>query len=495
MRAAISRAADGWQNWRRQTWQTNAGDCAGAAQVFTRFQRLILFAMFAVLIVLRLPQVWQQGRFFGEEGTIFFAYAWHRPAGEALWRSFAGYLNLGANASTLLAAQLVKGNMLSLERAPYLTMGIATTFQLLPGVLILTGRSAWLASRWAVIASLLIVAISPMTEEVFANVLHIQFHLALCAALVLALDVPKSRLGRLGHGVPLVLAPLCGPGAILLLPLFALRAAIDKDRDRAIQTIVLGAASALQLLVFYQSSPLRGHLLDPATLSNILFVRLAVLPFFSAPVAKLYGSEVHAAMFEGGIVWWAMTALAVAYFVSLLALALRRGPFGAGFWLIASGLAIGAISFGAGMLPVDPYLWFNVGAAERYNVLPLTLLSLGIVALVRSCDGLLRAGFIGLCTLTLMSGAFTYAFPIKNVREGPDWRIEAAAWRRDSGYFPMSWPAQWPIDLSPHSTPCSDGAGARASTLEPIYCESRWSAFVLEGGDLKGWRLPPRAVP
>ena len=491
---ALSRASDGWKSWRARSWRANQGTGVGAAQVFSRSQRLVLFAIFAALVVFRLREAWLYGRFFGEEGTIFFAYAWHRPAGEALWRSFAGYLNLAANGSTLLAAQLVKADVLSLERAPYLTMAIATAFQSIPGALILTGRSAWLESRWAVIASLLIIATAPMTEEVFANVLHIQFHLALCTALVLAFDIPHSRLGKLLYCLPLALAPLCGPGAIVLLPLFVLRAVVDKDRNRVIQTVVLGAASALQLLVFYESSPLRGHLLDPATLANILFVRLAALPYFGAPVARLYGREVYAAFLTGGAIWWAMTAVALTYFTALLILVLRRGPFGAAPWLAVSGLAVGAISFGAGMLPVDPYHWFSVGAAQRYNVLPLTLLSLGIIAMIRSCAGLLRAGLVGLCTLTLVSGALTYSFPIRNVRAGPNWPAEVTAWRKDSRHLPMSWPGQWPIDLSGHTIACSEGDKMQAGS-EPTYCERRWAAFVVAGGDLKAWRLPPRSAP
>jgi hypothetical protein len=74
----------------------------GAAAVYSKSQRILLLAGFAVLLILRLPSAWWHGRLLGEEGTIFMAFAWHRPAGEALWRSFAGYLNLGAN-STMVA--------------------------------------------------------------------------------------------------------------------------------------------------------------------------------------------------------------------------------------------------------------------------------------------------------------------------------------------------------------------------------------------------------
>jgi hypothetical protein len=181
----------------------------GARAVFSRRQRWALLAVFALIVAFRLPHAWAHGRFQDEEATVFLAYAWHHPWLDALFRPFAGYWNAAANTTTLLVAQLVRGGVLSLERAPYLTMGMALSSQLLPAILILTGRAQWLESRLAVITALLMIAITPATEEVFFNVMHIQFHLALCVALILALDLPRRRLVRIGYGMLLFLAPLC----------------------------------------------------------------------------------------------------------------------------------------------------------------------------------------------------------------------------------------------------------------------------------------------
>ena len=321
-------------------------------QPFARSQKAAFLLFFAMIVVLRLPQAWLRGRFLNEEGTIFFAYAWHRPVGEALFRSFAGYLNLGANATTLLAVRLVRAGVLPLERAAYLTMTAALLVQVVPAALILIGRAGWLANRWVVVASLLILGISPMTEEVFANVLHIQFHLALATALILVLDTPRSRPGWIGHGAVLLLAPLCGPGAIVLLPLFVLRALADRDPKRLAQTAVFAAGAAVQLFLFFSRSPVRGHVLDPATLASVLFVRLAALPFMGSGLANALGREVHASNVAGGIWWWLAVAGAVAYFGGLVLLALRDRR-DAIIWLVLSGLAFGIVSFGGGMLDID----------------------------------------------------------------------------------------------------------------------------------------------
>ncbi|MBU6268233.1 MAG: hypothetical protein KGN34_11875 [Sphingomonadales bacterium] len=441
---------------------------------FTRAQRCALLAAFAALLLLRLPQAWLHGRFQNEEAAVFLAYAWHHPPAEALLRVFGGYLNLAANGLTVMLAGLLRHGLIPLEQAPRVTMIAATLVQLLPAALLLRGRARWLESRLAVVASLLVLAISPMTEEVFANVLHIQYHLALAAALVLALDPPATRTGRAVFLAPLLLGPLCGPGAIVFLPLFALRTAVDRDPARLVQTLVLGAAAALQLLLFYTPSPLRGHLLDPATLANLMLVRLAVLPLLSDPVSESFGATVHAARLAGGAVWWGLAALSCLWFGGLLWLAARRRD--AALWLVLAGLAIAVVTFGIGMLPMAPAQWFSAQSAERYHFLPVTLLGLGLIALATRESAGAPAVTRPLCLLAMLSGALTYARPVADFATGPDWSSEAAAWQRDHARPLASWPAKWQVDLSDKAGACAP-RGAVAPH-DPQYCESHWLALV-----------------
>src|SRR5579864_373293 len=275
---------------------------------FTNWQRLVLLVAFAALLVFRLPGSWVHGRFQDEEATVFLAYAWHYPWRDALFRPFAGYWNLGATASTVLLVQLVKTGFVPLERAPYVTMGIAFVVQLLPAVLILTGSAQWLRNRLATAAALLIIAIAPATEEVFFNVLHIQFHLALCAALILALDVPRGWHVRVAYGMLLFAAPLCGPGAIVLVPLFGLRALLDRDRRRLPQLAALAAGAAVQLLIFYGPSPVRGHSRGPGTVAAGMFVRMIALPFLGTEEAYKAAALIYGSQQSGGHSFWLFAA-------------------------------------------------------------------------------------------------------------------------------------------------------------------------------------------
>lgn len=441
---------------------------------FSPAQRWMLLAAFALVAIFRLPEPWVHGRFQDEEATVFLAYAWHYPWLDALFRPFAGYWNLGANASTVLTAQLVKGGVLPLERAPYLTMSLGLAAQLLPAILILTSKTAWLRNRAAVIVALLLIAASPVTEEVFFNVLHIQFHLALCAALILALDVPDGRAARIGYGLLLFTAPLCGPGAIVLLPLFGLRALVDGDRRRLEQLAWLGAGAGVQLLLFYGSSPMRGHWTDPATIAASLLVRPLALRLVGPDIANRLGDAVYASQAGGGLLWWWVAAASVAVCGGLIVLAARRRD--AVLWLVLASLASAVTSLGFGMVKIAESDPFNVLRGERYNFLPLVLLGLALVALAMRPGGRGRAVFVGLCALMLVSGAYYYSKTMVSLTYGPSWHAEVAAWRKDHNHPLAVWPGKYGADLSDEARPCSPVGPDPAKSTDPRYCESGWTA-------------------
>ncbi len=450
------------------------GDAApGARAVFSVRQRWMLLVGFALLVIFRLPHAWTHGRFQDEEATVFLAYAWHRPWLDALFRPFAGYWNLAANATTLLIVLLVKAGIVPLERAPYLTMTMALAVQLLPAMLILTGHARWLCGRLAVIAALLIIAIAPSTEEVFLNVLHIQFHLALCVALVLALDVPRRRIVQVGYGALLFLAPLCGPAAIMLVPLVALRGLIDREAGRLVQLAALAAGAAIQMLLFYGPSPIRGHWLDPGTIAAAMFVRLIALPGLGFWNGLGVGAMIYLSQTSGGHGWWWSVAGSVILFGVLIMQAARRSD--GATWLILSAILIATASFGFGMIIINRFSPFNI-AAERYHFLPLVLLGLGLVALAMRPRFPGRPVCAALCLLMLFTGATRYLEPWNPLSQGPSWAAEVSAWRHDHHHPLAVWPRPWTADLSDETHPCSPVSRDLSQSTDPRYCESGWVA-------------------
>ncbi|MCL6699480.1 hypothetical protein LZ496_11885 [Sphingomonas sp. NSE70-1] len=439
---------------------------------FCGWQRWAVLAAFALIVILRLPNAWTHGRFLDEEATVFLAYAWHFPWVEALFRPFAGYWNAAANASTVLAVQLIRGDLLTLERAPYFTMGVGLTFQLMPAALILTGKASWLASRPAVIAALLLIAIAPATEEVFYNVLHIQLHLALCAALILAFAVPEKKSVRFGYGGLLFLAPLSGLGAIVLLPLFLLRALADREPGRFFQAASLAAGSAVQLFIFLGSSTVRGQLLDIPSLAAAMFVRMILLPMFGPDYATIVGFGL--ADFDGfrSSLIWAFAAALVLLFGALLLFAMQRRD--GAVWLLLSSFSITAMSLGGGMVGAYNSA-FHVYAGERYNFLPVVLLGLTIVVIAAREQGRGKYVWRAICSWLILIGALNYPRPHSVFfANGPSWPTEVQKWRSDRRHPLAVWPRPWTADLSNESKPCSPPSQPVRKSNEPRYCESGW---------------------
>jgi hypothetical protein len=340
--------------------------------------------------------------------------------------------------------------------------------------LIVTGNAQWLAHRFAVIAALLMLVIAPATEEVFFNVLHIQFHLALCVALILALDVPRRAMTSVGYGLLLFLGPLCGPASIAIMPLFALRGVIDRDRRRLIQFAALSSGAAVQLLLFYGSSPARGHVADPGVIAAAMFVRLFVAPVFGIDIANRVAWRIHASQVAETTQWWWFAAATALSYGALIAVAWRRRD--AAVWFALSSLMIAVVSFGFGIIIVDPADLLNVVLGERYNFLPVVLLGMTFVVLAMRPETEGRTLFALLCILILVSGAYYYAKPLAQFSDGPSWRTQVQIWRGDHRHALAVWPSPWSADLSDETRACSPPGPNLARSPDPGYCESGWIA-------------------
>jgi hypothetical protein len=445
----------------------------GSRAPFAPWQRLALLAGFLLLVILRLPHAWKQGRFQDEEATVFLAYAWHHNWWEALFRPFGGYWNLAANGTTLIVVHLVKAGVIALEHAPYVTMMMALAVQALPAILLLTGRAGWLERRTTVVLALLILAMAPGIEEVFVNVLHIQFHLALCAASILALDRPRRTAARIGYALLLFLAPLCGPVAMVFAPLFALRIVVDRDWRRIEQIAALASGGAIQMLFFYGANPMRGHMLNPDTTLAAMVVRLIAMPALGFGKAGRIGDAVFQSKLAGGFGWWWADVAGLVFFGALLVAAARRRD--GAIWLLVASLAIGFVTFGFGMIMAERYAPFELGSG-RYTFLPLILLSFTLIALAMRPGSKLRYACGLLLLLTCITGASRYRRPMAHLRNGPSWPNEVAAWKADHSHKLAVWPGRWRADLSDDPHVCAPIGPHPERSKEPRYCESGWAA-------------------
>jgi len=408
-----------------------------ATPVRQRGAAALILGLYAILVLLRIPHIVSAGRFWAEEGTVFYAQAAARPPLDVLFMSYGGYLNLAANAGAVLARRVVP-----LEFAPFVTIAIGLLFQLLPPLLLLTARDPWLRDWRVRSAGLLLLLFVPAADEIWLQTLHCQFELTLASALVLALEVPRGGQAALPLAV-LGLAPLCGPGAIVLLPLFALRSALERSRGRALQTAVLLGATIVQLVFFYHRVPGRTFSVDPAALLTVVAVKHLAVPFLGIHTATALASAWRETLASGRIPLGAMLASGAAVLGIAGVTAREQNLVGA--WLLAAAALVGGASYVGGLdgavVLVHPFV------GERYAFVPQSLLGLALLSLAAGPAGWVRGVAAVACLWLLIVGVQQYRRPWSAAAQGPDWRAQVAAWRTDPSHALLLWPQGWTMTL------------------------------------------------
>ena len=397
-------------------------------------------ALCTSLICLRMPQIVISGRFWAEEGSEFFHNAWEMPPLHALFTPYAGYLNLVATASTLIARWA-----LPLTLAPYLTIAIALLIQLCAPLLLLTAKDNWLRPPHVRLTAILIVLFVSASDEVCLNTLCSQFHLTLCGALILALDVEPGRMAVLRLGM-LVLAPLSGPSAAALIPLFALRTALEPSYTRAVQTAALGTGAAIQLLLFFQPLPGRAYTLNPLVLLCAVTIRHVESPFMGVVHAENVAAAIRARLTAGYIPKRAILLPLLGLGTIIWSLA-RHPRARAAQWFFCAAVLIAAISYFGAIGGVAALL--DVRSGERYAFLPQVLLELGIVAVAANAQGWMAHAAWFVIVWLLCVGFWQCAHPWPFIGNGPAWRDEVALWHTDPMHALKIWPAGWSVTLDP----------------------------------------------
>jgi hypothetical protein len=403
-------------------------------------ERLAWIVAFAAVILLRLPGILIHGRFWAEEGNPIYQDAWSMPWYDVLTLSYGGYLSVIPNLAGLLARHLVP-----LDYAPYVTITIALLIQICPAILLVTATDEWLSDRVRLLAALLLVATPPATEEVWLATIHAQVHLGLCAALILALDVRGGAVGIFRY-LLLLVGALTGPGAWTLIPLFLLRAALDRSWHRATQGAVIALGVAIQLLFFFNFHLRPDRVFaGPRMQLLIFFVRHLLLPLFGVHLAGPIATDVRDQVVAAHAPIWPMvvTVLVFGSFVFAV-LRWRARP---SIWLLLAGGTLAVAGYSGAFAGGPDLLYPNAG--QRYSFAPTVLFEFALLPLA-CLTGRIRWAASALIIWLIVVGVLSYAKPSAHgFAAGPDWRSEVAAWRADPTRRLAIWPDPWSLRLPP----------------------------------------------
>ncbi|MBA4696389.1 MAG: hypothetical protein H2069_03225 [Legionella sp.] len=407
-------------------------------------EKIFYLLFFLGLIVLRFPNILIHGRVWAEEGLAFLQQGFTLPWPEALFSSVGGYLNIVANLAGIIAAKL-----LPLEWARFVGPLTGLFFQGLTGAILLFSSFEWLQNRVSLLLALLLIAIAPLVDEVWLNSLHPQFHLTLCAALILAMPAPINKCIRLLHLVILLLAPFCGPTAWFLLPLFILRSLDEKLLYRLYQTLIIFIGVLLQYILFYKAADSGQADFNVWLMPFILLLKFVFIPFI--PFYKIslkVASFFHILSLESSAAFYlfsiALMIIGLVFIGFILLHLWRRFPRSI-FWLFCAGTLIAILScaFPRG----GSAHMLNLTAGNRYIFVPQVLFSLCLLGVTSCTKGRNSLIFGLLLSSTLLSGFNHFSNQFSVYSPHTNWIQEVHAWRDDHTHIIKIDPQGWTVRL------------------------------------------------
>ncbi len=433
--------------------------------VWSEAQKIALLFGCILLLILREPRFLGSPRFWAEEGSRYFAYAYTHGWYDALAHADLGYIALWPNLATTIAANLVP-----LEHAPLVTTLFAAVVQVIPIMVIVWSNGAFWNGFVTKVVGCFAVVFAPLSHEIWFNTVNSQFYFLLITLLVSIEDANAKRARRIMRRVLLVVAGLTGAVSLFLLPVFVVKAAQEKHRERVVQAVLLAACAVVQGAVFWSShagaDASRQVVADVPLFAAVVWVQSIVMSTLgwerAASTSRLIISVRDAS--RGTFVGMGI-ALLLAEAMMLWAVA--RRPWVKERWVLVLGyvcILVGCYAFSLG---IDIAYLLGAGNGQRYfyvaNVTFWLLLLQNIRIDTRDTARAWSIVCVVVLTIALVGGVQNYRRMGTEQRDWPRWQAEVAQWRNDSTYCPHIAPAPWRMCL-----------GAARNRIE--YLDTRWKA-------------------
>ncbi len=405
------------------------------------------------MIYLREPLFFLTPRLWAEEGTRYYSYAYHYSL-VGLWymgirNVQRGYFALWPNIASTIAANLV-----SVEYAPLVTTLMAFFIQLIPLWLIIYSDASFWATPLRKVTGVSIYLLTPLSGEIWLNTINSQFYLALVTILILIEPDENGQSKKWSYRLLLGTAGLTGPVSSMLVPVYAVSAWLIKERERLIQTIILGICAIVQssLLTIYSTS-------DQSIGMRLMDRRLYLLIFsvWTQSIGLLLGGmdwmrklaswvivEYESRNIVIAIVWIGLAILAIILFWWLsVQLLVRERMIFLGSYILVLGLSY------VGSLTGNKLDLIIPGNSARYFWIPNIVI--GFLLMANIFNPISNKFRVWFCTIMLLiillRGSMIYRTTLIANRNWPQWRTEVALWRTDPEHKIKIWPPGWEITL------------------------------------------------
>lgn len=418
-------------------------------QFWSHNYKLVLLVSFITLMLLRAPWLLTHPRFWAEEGSTWFSYAYAHSFTRAVLYIYpeSGYLNLMANIGGVISSATAR--FVNLDYAPLSTTIAALAIHVLAIGIILYGKSRLFTSPARAFAGCLIVLFAPASiPEIWMNTINSMSYLGLITLLLLFEDV--SQWSTSVKWASRFLSVLCGLSAaysVALIPLFGFSAFRYKERERRVQCYILVGCLLVQVACVVYSKLLGGGLPNRGTevaadmsSINVLFWQVMV-PALGLSAAQVVfgalgftGAWLTASFFphvpDPSVRMVGMFCFLI--IVAILCLLLVCGR-ALNKMLLAAAFLILAVLTCVGSLYSIP--------ASRYAFLP------GIIFLFLLLSNIQPGGrirsLISMIVLAFALGNGMVGYPILPDPNAPKWSEEVGKWRADHSYQLRILPSAW----------------------------------------------------
>lgn len=396
-------------------------------------KHLVAFAalVYVVLGAIKMRHYLTHGRFWAEEGAVFYSNLSNKDLFGSVLYLFNGHLELSTNIVVYLST------FVSLIFAPLVTTYVSLAVQMIPILIIAKYRKQLFLSTRCVLIILVVAVGLPQASEVWANAINLHFHFSLVVALIAAIkidDGPQKWISR----VLLVLSGLSGIPPNFLVPVFAFLAIRDKQRERWIQFSILTVTTLIQiglLAMHGLEAGNRSYFSVPLAIWLAPVAQSVASPLFGFGV----GDQVAAILREslgftlGPFLFSAVFTIPLVFF-AVMAFKEKFNSIGI---LILSAFVL--LVFSVITALGDKLYLISAGAGGRYFYAPNILFAISILALSKY-----RKIYIMLPIFLLFVSSVNN---IKHYIGGPDWinSYNSAAGNNDVVYD--IWPSGWKMIL------------------------------------------------
>src|ERR1039457_248890 len=407
----------------------------------------------------RCPDLLHSPRFWAEEGTVYFSYAYSHSWIDNLITPHFGYYTLYNSLVTSFAATF------PLDIAPLVTTYLAFAIQVLASFLVIWGEMPILDSplkKFTVAISIPLLSF----ERIWLTTIGVQYWFCIITFFILLGDAsPRKRIADYLKGAMLVMTGLTGVLSCFMTPAYLYRYVKSRSKKYAIYSAILGACSIIQIAVFVHAyikhDPEIAHRLvhnNPIHLINKTIMFQFAVPFFGVLVfqsptvlsisnkidviiIRLFGSSIFDSEME------LLGVLAGIYvLIYLIRISIKKLNDINWQLIVLSFILVFILS---------TLLSLNMSGGPRYTFAPSIMI---LVYLISSWDNNCFDRFFKLSTkmmVILSLATHGLQYPVTMNLEGatayskawPSWKDELFVWNKDNNYHLKIWPQPWEMTL------------------------------------------------